>query len=81
MKKNGIIVHQQQPAICSSMMMHVSLMESAGYEVVLLKNRSVIFAFNEKYNKIIYSNIKQLKKITKDNNISDLWTIKMYNSL
>ena len=54
--------------------MHVSLMESAGYEVVLLKNRSVIFAFNEKYNKIIYSNIKQLKKITKDNNISDLWT-------
>ena len=74
MKKIGIIVHQQQPAICSSMMMHVSLMESAGYEVVLLKNRSVIFAFNEKYNKIIYSNIKQLKKITKDNNISDLWT-------
>ena len=74
MKKIGIIVHQQQPAICSSMMMHVSLMESAGYEVVLLKNRSVIFAFNEKYNKIIYSNIKQLKKITEDNNISDLWT-------
>lgn len=74
MKKIGIIVHQQQPAICSSMMMHVSLMESAGYEVVLLKNRSVIFEFNEKYNKIIYSNIKQLKKITKDNNISDLWT-------
>lgn len=74
MKKIGIIVHQQQPAICSSMMMHVSLMESAGYEVVLLKNISVTFAFNEKYNKIIYSNIKQLKKITKDNNISDLWT-------
>ena len=53
MKKIGIIVHQQQPAICSSMMMHVSLMESAGYEVVLLKNISVTFAFNEKYNKII----------------------------
>ena len=75
MSKIAVIAYETSRAVCSSMMMHVSMMADCGHDITLVISDNVNHQWFEEYNykKETYSSRHELKKILNSKDFDKIW--------
>ena len=75
MKKIAVVAYETNAAVCSSMMMHVEMMNDAGFNVTLYLHEAVPVKYFSSYNiiKHQYSSFKELRSWLSENKEDCIW--------
>lgn len=76
MKKTiAIVAYETNPAVCSSMMMHVDMMADAGYNIVMFVQRKIdLYVFSSySYPQVVFDKPREIKKLFIDYHINMIW--------
>lgn len=76
MKKTiAIVAYETNPAVCSSMMMHVDMMSDAGYNIVMFVQKKIntnLFS-SHSYPIVVFDKPKELKQLFNTHRIDKIW--------
>lgn len=75
MKKIAIVAYETEPAVCSSMMMHVNMMSEAGYDIVMLVLYDIDHSLfkNVRYPIEFYKHYQELTDLLKKYKVDKIW--------
>ena len=71
----AIVAYEDNPAVCSSMMMHVDMIHEAGYSIIMFINTQIPKTLFNKvgYKVVFYTNPKELTHLFKQYEINKVW--------